>query len=326
MPQPDGREQIVAGPLAHVTVAYKNPSFIADQVFTLLDVGPKAKIWVYQKGAWFRDEAGYRAPGTDAPRGGYPLTSIPLATKEVSFGKEVTDEDRAAVSYPGSPPLKPDSDALEFCSNKIDLRREIICANSILGSSVVWSDLTGGEDAEGGWAAGDSNTFITDLEYRIEYIRSHTGIRPTHLMLSANNLPQLKQEDTLLDRIKYTTRGIITPELIGALFNLTVVIGDAIKSTAVEKLDGTDFTASNIWERTATKGSAFLYYKPPAPALKMPAAGYACRLTYPNGQKRRVTTWREPSRHQDVYEVAEELQMKQIATDMGFVWYDTILT
>jgi hypothetical protein len=105
-----------------------------------------------------------------------------------------------------------------------------------------------------------------------------------------------------------------------------VLIGEAIKSTAKETKAGTDFTASNIWEKNAGKGSAFLFYAPPTPGLKTPSAGYQARVAYEDGSPRRTTTWREAAEHQDVYEVAEETDIVQTGADLGFLWYDTLLT
>ena len=257
----DVRSQIVAGPLANVSVAYRNKSYIADRIFPIIDkVSPRAKITKYLKGAWFRDEASIRAAGTEAARGKYPMTSVSVATAEYAFAKEVTDEDRRDAKVAGAPPLNPDNDAIEFAADKVDLKKERRVASLILDGT--WCGVAG-EDAEGGWAAGDSNTFIDDVESRIETIRMNAGVRPTGLMLSANILPEIKQESTVLERIKYTERGVVTAYLIAAMFELEeCVIGDAIYSSDEETAAGDDFTAVNVWEKNATKGSAFLYYRP----------------------------------------------------------------
>lgn len=325
MPQPNSRAMIVAGPLANVSVAYRNHGYIADRVFPIIDkVSNKAKIARYLKGAWFRDEAGIRAPGTRANRGGYPTDYIDISTAEYAFAKEVTDEDRNAVKVAGGPPLRPDQDAIEFATDKVDLKKERRVASLVLTGT--WSGVAG-EDAEGGWTAGDGNTFIDDVETRIETIRKNTGVRPNRLVLSANAMPELKQESTLLDRIKYTQRGVVTAELIAAMLKLDeVLIGDAIYSSAEETRAGDDFTSVDIWEKNAGKGSAFLFYTPPRPGLKTPSAGYQARVAYEDGQIRRTTTWRENAEHQDVYEVAEETDIVQVGADLGFLWYDIIAT
>lgn len=328
MAQPNASELIVAGPLAEVSVAYRNLSYIADRVFRIIDkVSPKAKIARYLKGAWFRDEAGIRGPGSRANRGGYPVDYLDIATKEFAFAKEVTDEDRRAVKVAGGPPLKPDQDAIEFAADKIDLKKERRIASLVF--TTAWSgQAAGGEDAAGLWAPNDAtNTFIADVSTRIETVRANTGLRPNALLIDSGTYEKLKQLDELLNRIRYTQRGILTKEMLAALFDLEeVLVGEAIYSTAKESKAGIDFTAANVWELTATKGSAFLFYRPQAPGLKIPAAGYQARAAYDDGQPRRTTTWREAAEHQDVYEVAEETDIVAVGADLGFMWKDTILT
>lgn len=328
MGQPDMRSQLVAGPLANVSIAYKNPdeAYIASEVFPIIDnVPPEAKITTYPKGAWFRDEAGPRGPGSRARRGGYPLSSISLSTVEFAFAKEVTDEDRDIAELQGAPPLNPDQEAIEFATDKNMLNKEIRTAAVVL--SGTWSGVAG-EDAAGLWAAGASNTFLADVRARTETIRGNTGRRPNALVIDEGTYNSLKEESTVLSKIQYTQLGILTKDLLAAILELKwVFIAGAIKSTAKEKKDGTDFTAANIWEKNATKGSAFLFYRPVTPGLKTPSAGYQARKKYRiNGQPIRTTKWREEAEHQDVYEVAEETHILQVAADCGFLWYDTLLT
>lgn len=328
MPSTSARGMIVAGPLQNVSIAYRNSTYVADRIFRILDkVSPKAKIARYLKGAWFRDEAGIRGAGSRANRGGYPTDYIDISTKEYAFAKEVTDEDRRAVKVAGGPPFSPDQDAIEFATDKIDLRKERRVANLIF--TTQWSgQAAGGEDAAGLWAPNDNtNTFILDVTTRIETIRSNTGRRPNVLLIDNATYEKLKMLDVLLDRIKYTQRGVLTKEMIAAVFDLEeVLVGEAIHSTAKETKAGTEFTAQNVWELNQGKGSAFLFYRPPAPGLKVPSPGYQARTAYEDGQPRRVSTWREPAEHQDVYEVAEETDLVVTGTDLGFMWNDTILT
>lgn len=325
MPQPNTKDLLVIGPLANISLAYKNQAYIADRVFPIIDnISPKAKIARYIKGAWFRDEAGIRGPGARANRGGYPIDFVSVATKEYAFAKEVTDEDRKFANVPGAPPLKPEQDAIEFCANKIDLKKERRVADLILGGT--WSGVAG-EDATGFWAAGASNTFLTDVRARIDTIVGATGFMPNVLVMDFGTYNSLKEESTVLDKIKYTEKGIVTTALLASLLDLDeVLVGTALRSTAIEKKDGTDFTSARIWEKNAGKGSAFLFYRPPSIGLKMPSAGYQARVAYEGGQPRQTTTWREPAEHQDVYEVAEETDIVITGADLGFLWYDTLLT
>lgn len=326
MPQPDVRSQIIAGPLQNVSIQYRNQSYIADQVFPIIDkVAPKAKIARYLKGAWFRDEAGIRGPGTRANRGGFPVDYLSLNTVEYAFAKEVTDEDRRNAKVAGAPLLQPDQDAIEFVADKIDLKKERLVSLEI--SNGTWSGVAG-EDAGGLWAPNDNtNTFIDDVLARIETIRSTTGFKPNMMVIDHGTYNALKKNDALLNRIRYTERGILGKDLLAAIFELDqILIGEAIYSSAKETKAGTDFTAVNVWEKNAGKGSAFLYYRSPSVGLKTPTAGLQARIAYENGAARRLTTWRENAEHQDVYEAAEETDIVVTGSDLGFFWYDTLLT
>jgi len=326
MGQPNSRALLVSGPLRNVSLAYRNSAYIADRVFPLYDSpSPEAKIGRYVKADWFRDEAAIRAPGTRAARGGYKIDTVSINAVEYAFAKEVTEEDIALAKLPGMIPLEPAIDAIEFATKKVDLKKEVRSASLIFNGT--WSGDAGGEDTEGLWAAGSGNTFIYDVETAIDYIESHTGYRPNTMWLSSNTLKELKMESTVLDRIKYTQRGVVSAELIAALFGLTtVLVGGAIKNTAEETKAGTEFTASRIWEANAGKGSAMLLYVPPRLGLKTPSAGMQVRVKYPNGQPRSVSTWSEAAEHQDVYEVREKTDILITGADLGKLFIDTITT
>lgn len=322
------KEQIVAGPLANVSVAYRNKDYIADRVFPILDAGdPRVKITKYNRGDWFRDEAGIRAPGTDARRGAPAASSVSIATDEYAFASEVTDEDRRFANAQGAPALKPDQDAIEFATDKIDLKKERRVASLITGTA--WCGVAaGGEDAEGLWApVGSTNTFLADIESKRKTIRSYIGRDPNILVIDGATYGALKEVEAILAKIQYTQRGIVTRELLAAMLDLDeVLVGTAIYSTAEETAAGDDFTPVDIWTVNSGKGMAFLGYRPPSLGLKIQAAGLQYRIKYENGMPRRTTTWREASKHQDVYEVAEETDIALIDAYAGYVWRDTFAT
>lgn len=325
---PNVKENIIAGPLANVSIAYRNMEYIADRVFPIMDgADPKAKITKYQRGAWFRDEAAIRAPGTEARRGGYPITSESIATKEYAFAKEVTDEDRRFVRAQGAPVLQPEIDAIEYATDKIDMKKERRVAELVTGTTWVDGNV-GGEDAEGLWAvSGNTNTLLADIEKAQKAIKSAIGRRANVLLLDDRTYGGMKEVDALLDKIKYTQRGVLTKEMLAAMLDLDdVIIGSAIYSDAEETADGTDFNAVDIWTVNATKGMGFLFWRPPRVGIKMQCAGLQVRIAYENGGPRRISTWREAARHQDVYEVAEETDITLIDANAGYLFKDTYAT
>ena len=325
---PNVREQMVTGPLQNVSVAYRNAAYIGDLVFPIMDgVDPKTKIAVYARGAWFRDEAQIRGPGARAVRGSYPIDWVSIATTEYAFGSEVTDEDRRLAKSQLAPPLKPDQDAIEICADKIDLKKERLIAALVTGSTWVDGNVNG-EDAEGLWSpAGDTNTFLADVKKGRKAIQNATGRTPNSLVIDFSTYESLKECSAILDKIKYTQRGVLTKELLAALCDLErVLVGEAIYSSAKETKAGTDYTAVYIWEVNAGKGMGFLYYRPPAPGLKVLSAGYQMRTAYEDGQPRRVTTWREAAEHQDVYDAAEECDIVAVSPYAGYLFRDTYAT
>jgi len=327
MAQPDIKEQITAGPLANVSVAYRNDEYIADRVFPILDgADPKAKITKYLKGAWFRDEAGIRAPGTRARRGGYVLTPVSVSTAEYAFAKEVTDEDRRFAKSKNAPPVQPDQDAIEFASDKVDLKKERRVASIITAGT--WLDgNAGGVDAEGLWSdAGSTNTFLADISTAKKALKA-IGVIATDLVLDYNTYEALKQCEAILDKIKYTQRGVLTKDLLAAILELKEVhVGSAIYSDAEETAAGDDFNAVDIWTVNAGGGMGFVYRKPPKLGLKVLTAGLQVRIAYEEGGPRRTSKWREPAEHQDVYEVAEETDIVQVCSDAGYLFNDTYAT
>jgi len=327
MGQPDVKSEIIAGPLQGVSVAYRNKDYIADRVFPIIDgADPKAKITKYQKGAWFRDEAGIRAAGTEAKRGGYPLTTVSVSTDEYAFAKEVTDEDRRFSKSQGAPVIQPDQDAIEFATDKVDLKKEIRVASLITAGT--WSDgNSGGEDAEGLWSPpGATNTFLTDMTTGKKKIKQ-CGVIANKLLIDYATYLALKEVEAIQEKIKYTQRGVLALDLLAALLELDeVLVGSAIRSSAKETKAGTDFTAVNVWEKNVGKGMGFLFYSPKKLSLKEPSAGVQVRIAYEDGSPRRISTWREASKHQDVYEAAEETDIVQVAADCGYLWVDTYAT
>lgn len=321
------KEQIVAGPLSNISVAYSFQEYIADNVFPILDgADPRAKITKYQKGAWFRDEAGIRAAGTRARRGTIPVTDIALATKEYAFAQAVTDEDRRFRKSQGAPALNPDIDAIEHTAKIIDLKKERRVASLITAGT--WLDgNVGGVDAEGLWSpAGSTNTFLADLSTAKIALRA-IGVMPTDLVIDFATYESLKHCDAILDKIKYTQRGVLTKDLLAAILELKEVhIGSAIYSDAEETVAGDDFNRVDIWAVNDGKGMGFLYRKPAKLGLKVITAGLQVRIAYENGKARRTSTWRESAEHQDVYESAEETDIVQVCADAGYLWKDTYAT
>ncbi len=323
--------------LSNISIMHRNQLFIGDRVFQSVPVKKQSDyFYKFLKGAWFRNEAGVRGPGANAPRGGYPLTTDTYRCIEQAFAHPIPIE----LIKNADEVLKPWRTGVVYATNKVILAKEKIISD-LVTTAANW---TSSNDAEGGWAAGDSNTFIADVLAAKEIVRKLIGINPNCMLMDSKTLAELKQESDVLDRIKYTgTQGRpadVTPQTIAQLFELDeVLIGGSIYSSAEEVVAGTDWTAVDLWETTATKGSCFLYYRPPEAGIEIPAAGYVFNWTGDGDEisaeirklaadsaYREVRYWWEDSPKQWVIEASEPLDAKVVSADAGYLFYDTILT
>lgn len=320
--------------LNNLAIGFRNQMFVGDRVFPHVPVGKQSDyFYKFLKGAWFRNEAGPRGPGSRAPRSGYQISPDTYSCIERAMSHPIPIENinNADVA------LRPWATGIRFAMNAVMLTKEALIA----ALCCTASNWTSSNDAEGGWASGAvTNTFIVDVLTAKEAIRKLIGTYPNCMVLDAATFNEIKQTDDVLDRIKYTgTQGKpadVTAQTLAALFELDeVLIGGAIRSSAEEIMAGTDFTAVNLWETNATKGSAFLYYRTPAPALDEPNAGYIFEWKGGAGQEsrrvsgdvyREVRYWWEDPEKQFVVEAAETFDAKVTGADAGYLFYDTIST
>jgi len=217
-------------------------------------------------------------------------------------------------------------DAIEYAADKVDLKKEKRVAQLI--KDTTWADgNAGGEDAQGLWAPSGSNTFLADIRNGKSVIQSKTGMVPNKLWIDYETFELLKEESTVLDKIKYTQRGVLTADLMAALLQLDeVMVAQTIENTANAQLASDAFTAANVWETNAGKGAAFLFYAPPRMGLKVPTALGQFRVKQSNGTGRLTRSWREEAEDQWVYEVREDTDIIAVHANLGYHWIDTNAT
>ena len=322
--------------LTEISIGYGNPMFVADMVFPNVPVLKQSDYYYkFLKGAWFRNEAEIRGPGTKAARGGYPVTSTLYKCQERAFAHPVPIE----LLNNADPVVRPFETGTRFATQKVMLAKEVAVA-SICTTAANW---TTSDDVAAAWVAtadGSGNTFISDIDSGKETIRQLIGMYPNTLVMDAKTFKNVKSEYTVLERIKYTgTSGkpaSVTTQTLAELFELDrVLIGGAIKSDAEEVVAGTDFNAVDLWETNSTKGAAWLGYVSPEPAIDMPSAGYTFSW---NGSEspedselvsdvyRSVRYWWDKDTKSYIIEASENFDCEACCADAGLLFYDTIVT
>lgn len=256
--------------LTNMSVAYMQDAnaFIADKVFPIVRVKRQSDVYyIYNKGDFMRDEAQLRGAATESAGGDYGVeASDPYYCRKHAFHKDVTPEERANYDEP----LDADSDATDFVSQKMLIRREMEWASKFFKSGIWGREITGADAvAEGSVIYWDEATSdpIGDITSAGVQMASETGYKPNTLVLSPFVFNALKNHEDILDRIKYTQKGIVTEDLLATLFGVDrVFVAWSVVNSAVK---GAQDNIGFIMGK-----HALLCYSNPAPALKKPSAGY----------------------------------------------------
>lgn len=257
--------------MTNISVAYLQDAsaFIADKVFPIVPVRRQSDVfYVYNKGDFMRDEAQVRGAGTESAGGDYGVAaSDPYHCRKHAFHYDVTEEERANYDEP----LNADTDATEFVSQKMLIRREMEWASKFFKTGVWGTEITGtGSNPSSGqaikWNLATSNP-ILDITNAAVQMASETGYRPNTLVLSPFAFNALKNHEDILDRIKYTQKGIVTTDLLATLFEVqhVYVAWSVVNSAAKGATDSVSFIMGK---------HALLCYANPSPALRKPSAGY----------------------------------------------------
>lgn len=257
--------------LTNISVAYmqEESNFIADKVFPIIPVRKQSDVYfVYNKGDFFRDEARVRAGASESVGGDYGVeASDPYYCKVHAFHKDVTEQDRANYDDP----LDADQDATDFVTQKMLIRREVVWAEKFFRPG-VWSTEIQGVDSNPG--AGQVLQFdkigsdpIGVVSKQIVEIAGKTGFRPNTIVMSPAVFYALKNHEDILDRIKYTQKGIVTADLLATLFEVeNVYVAWAVVNTANQ---GAEDNIGYVMGK-----HMLLCYVNPRPAIKKPSAGY----------------------------------------------------
>ena len=257
--------------MTNISVAYLQDAsaFIADKVFPIVPVRRQSDVfYVYNKGDFMRDEAQVRGAGTESAGGDYGVAaSDPYHCRKHAFHYDVTEEERANYDEP----LNADTDATEFVSQKMLIRREMEWASKFFKTGVWGTEITGTDSNPSSgqaikWNLATSNP-ILDITNAAVQMASETGYRPNTLVLSPFAFNALKNHEDILDRIKYTQKGIVTTDLLATLFEVqhVYVAWSAVNSAAKGATDSVSFIMGK---------HALLCYANPSPALRKPSAGY----------------------------------------------------
>lgn len=320
MPQPTRSDVHVNRPLTNLSIAYiqRAQDFIADKVFPPVPVMKQSdRYFSYTKDWWFRAQAAKRAPGSESAGGGFKIDNTPSYFADVwAWHTDVDDQTRANTDDP----VDLDRDSTLFVTQVLLLRREIQWAVRYMALGVwqgyapggVAADFRPNVDGDGYWDVSSSNP-MADVDLLKQSIKSQTGFLPNCLVVADNIFFALRNNASVLDRIKYTQRGIVSEELLAALFGVDkFLVSSAVLNSAQEGQTGSfGFLVANL---------ALLAYANPAPSIMQPSAGYVFSwqgLFGAGAQGNRIKTFRMEHLASDRIEGEMAFDMKLVGADLG---------
>lgn len=325
MPMPTQADLHVNVPLTNVSVAYMQSadSYIATKVFPKVPVAHQSDLyWKYSKSDWRRTDVQRRAPSTETPGVGWNYTTDSYFAHVYGVHKDIDDQLRANADSN----FRLDSDATKFVTNQLLLKRDIDWCSRFFTTGVWATEYTGvGATPAAGqflqWDDSGSDP-LQDVSSWIVAYRQLTGFKPTFMVLGAYVLQALQNHPSILDRIKYTQRGVITEDLIAAFFNIDkLYVAYATQAVTPQINDAVAQDAAATYSFVANAKSALIGYAPSGPALMTPSAGYTFTWNgynpTGNGEGLRVKSFRMEHIASDRIEAEMTYDMKVVAPDMG---------
>src|SRR5678816_302480 len=301
-------------------------NFIATKVFPNIPVVHRSdRYWTYDRTYWFRDEVQERAPATESAGAGWTVDSTPTYYAPIyALHKDIDDPARANADAS----FNLDRDATEYLSRQMLLHREKLWVQKYFGTG-LWTKLyTGVAGVPGAnqvkqWDLAGS-TPLEDIDAAMTNMVEFTGYRPNRLVLGPRVYNALRNHAEIIDRIKYTQRGIVTAELLASMFGI-----DQVLVPFATNYTGKEGQASDATKYSLLYGkSALLCYAAPSPSLLAPSAGYTFSWSGFLGagaEGNRMKSFRMENLESDRIESEMAFDQKVISADLG-AFYTTVIS
>lgn len=312
----------VSQPLTDLSVAYFQANlgkYAAVRAFPVVGVQKMSNsFYTYNRGDLLRTEAKYRAPGTPVAKGGYRTSTDTYLCDRAAFGKNIDDPTRNNAD----PQFDLEGEAVDYITDQV-LRKMDKDFLTDFFTTGIWDGASSSTDMTGSATAPASTTEdflqwndvastpIEDIHGEMDAVESGSGYRPNTLVLGPRVRTSLINHPDIIDRIKYTQKGIVDDALLAALFGVEQVITlRAVENSGAEgAAESIDFMAGK---------HALLLYRPAQAGLRTPSAGYT--FTWTGGGPAggvQIKRYRDEPIESDVLEGETWYDSKRVASDLA---------
>lgn len=314
--------------LTNISVAYMQgaDAFIADKVFPIIRVQKQSDVYFeYSKADNFRNEVQERGRGAESAGGNWNARiADPYYCRKYAYHYDITEEER--VNY--DKPLDVERDTVEWLGHKMLLKREVDFANKFFKTGVWKTDTNKSSDK---WSSQTSDP-VKDVNDAMLQMAEETAVKPNFAIMSPDVFYALKNHEGIMDRIKYTQKGIITLDLIASLFELDrIYVPWAVYNdeAQVPKMTEPADSETKINMNFIYKGCMLLGHCAGRPSLKAPTAGYIFAWTGLEGASAFGNRMVRIKMDQlglgtERFEMEMAYDMKVISKDCGHFFYNLV--
>lgn len=314
--------------LTNISVAYMQgaDAFIADKVFPIIRVQKQSDVYFeYSKADNFRNEVQERGRGAESAGGNWNARiADPYYCRKYAYHYDITEEER--VNY--DKPLDVERDTVEWLGHKMLLKREIDFASKFFKTGVWKNDTNKSADK---WSSQTSDP-VKDVNNAMLEMAEETAVKPNFAIMSPDVFYALKNHEGIMDRIKYTQKGIITLDLIASLFELDrIFVPWAVYNdeAQVPKMTEPADSETKINMNFIYKGCMLLGHCAGRPSLKAPTAGYIFAWTGLEGASAYGNRMVRIKMDQlglgtERFEMEMAYDMKVISKDCGHFFYNLV--
>lgn len=276
MPHNTPQDVHVNRALTSFSVAYRQDlkNYVATRWAPIIPSGKQSDLYfTFDKGDLLRNVAEVRAPGSESAGSDVKIsTAGPFFCTVKAIHQDLDMDLVANADDPINPKRAATRNVVQWLLTKLE--KDFADAQFKAG---VWGlDWTGSSSTSDPdtlivkyWASADADP-PTDVENARAAVQAKTGFWPNRMVITADVFSVLKNHPKLIDRIKYTQRGVIkksTADILADIFDIDeVIIASAVYNTAKEN-------ATDSVSRIMSNG-VLIGYVNPTPAIEMPSAAY----------------------------------------------------
>ena len=322
MPSPTQADLHVNVPLTNVSIAYMQSAdnYIADKVFPKIPVKKQSDLyWRYSKSDWRRTDVQKRAPATESAGVGWTVDTDSYFCDVYAVHKDIDDQVRANADSA----FNLEKDTTEFLTNQMLLKRDVDW-NAKFFKTGVWAtdkvgvaaNPTGSQFLQWDQAGSDP---IKDMADLITTFRQVSGFSPNIMVLGAYVINALKNHPDIIDRIKYTQRGVVTTNLLASLFDVDeIYVSYATVAAGPQIPDARQQDAAATYAFISNAKAAWVGYAPSSPSLLTPSAGEPFNCTsYLNDSGVKTKRFRMEHLRSDRVEQEMTYDQKVVCPDLG---------